>query len=90
MDRFRSYNSYRGGKITIGDGAVIGAGAVVTKNIEPYTINVGVPAKSIKKRFSEEDIEVLLKFKWWDKELDWIKNNSEYFLSLEKFKELIN
>lgn len=51
--------------INVGTGSVIAAGSVVTKNTEPYSIVGGVPAKEIKKRFSEKDIENLLKIKWW-------------------------
>ena len=52
--------------VNIGDGAVIGAGSVVTKDIPPYAIAVGVPAKVIKYRFTETEIEQLLKSNWWD------------------------
>lgn len=52
--------------LTIGNGAVIGAGAVVTKSIPDYAIAVGIPAKVIKYRFSEDVIEKLLEIKWWD------------------------
>lgn len=52
--------------IEIGDGAVIGSRALVTKDVEPYTIVGGNPAKVIKKRFSEEEIAVLVKVKWWE------------------------
>lgn len=59
--------------VTIGDGAVIAAGSVVTKDIPPYAIVGGVPAKIIKYRFSEEEIKKLLKQKWWNKPLNSIE-----------------
>nr|WP_288974827.1 CatB-related O-acetyltransferase [uncultured Blautia sp.] len=52
--------------VTIGDGAVIVARAVVTKDVLPYTIVGGIPEKPIRKRFSEETISALLALKWWD------------------------
>ncbi|WP_041701938.1 CatB-related O-acetyltransferase [Gottschalkia acidurici] len=59
--------------VKIGDGAVIASRSVVTKNIEPYTIVGGNPAKEIKKRFSKEEIQMLLECKWWDVDINIIK-----------------
>ena len=52
--------------VTIGDGAIIGACSVVTKNVLPYTIVGGNPAKEIRKRFPEETIQKLLEIQWWN------------------------
>ena len=54
----------------IGDGAIIGANSVVGSNVDPYTIVVGNPAKILRKRFDDELIDLLLLFKWWDRNVD--------------------
>lgn len=60
--------------VKIGHGAVIGAGAVVTKNIEPYEVHVGNPAKFLKYRFNLNQISALLNLKWWELDLNQICN----------------
>ncbi|MDO5554517.1 MAG: CatB-related O-acetyltransferase [Planctomycetia bacterium] len=59
--------------VTIGDGAIIGTRAVVTKDVPPYTIVGGLPAKAIRRRFSDEVIESLLTLRWWDWEPERIR-----------------
>lgn len=61
--------------VTIGDGAVIASRAVVTKDVPPYSIVGGVPAKIIRKRFDVEAVDKLLKLKWWDWPVEKIKRN---------------
>jgi len=63
------------GGVTIGDGAIIAANTTVVKDVEPYTIVGGNPAKEIKKRFSMNTIERLLRLKWWDWDIAKITKN---------------
>ena len=60
--------------VSIGDGAIIGANSVVGSNVDPYTIVAGNPAKVLRKRFDEELIDLMLRFKWWDKSVDEINS----------------
>ena len=56
--------------VRIGDGAIIGANSVVASDVEPYTIVVGNPAKTLRKRFDNELVDLLLAFRWWDKKIE--------------------
>lgn len=67
--------------VTIGDGAVIANNSHVVKNVDPYTIVGGNPAKLIRKRFDDETIEKLLKLKWWDFDIDEINRLSPILCS---------
>ena len=65
--------------VEIGDGAFIGAGSIVTRDIPPYAVAVGIPARLIKHRFREDIISLLLELKWWDWPEEKIKRNREFF-----------
>ena len=73
--------------LVIGDGAVIASDSVVVKNVPPYAIVGGNPARVIKYRFSEKIIDALLKIKWWDWDLDKIHDEFKYFNRVEEFIE---
>ncbi len=64
--------------VTIGDGAIIATKSVITKDVEPYAIVGGNPAKQIKKRFTEHKIKSLLELKWWDWPVEKITRNAQY------------
>jgi acetyltransferase-like isoleucine patch superfamily enzyme len=69
--------------VTIGDGAVIGAHSIVTKDVPPYSIFAGNPGRVRKMRFSKEDVEFLLELKWWDLDNETINKISPLLCSTD-------
>ena len=75
------------GGVEIGDGAVVLSRAVVTKNVPPYAIVGGIPAKIIGYRYDEDTIRMLLRIKWWNNTEDWFKNNWSLLNDMDSFKK---
>jgi len=88
-DVWIGYNSTIMAGVSIGDGAIIAANSTVVKDVEPYSIVGGNPAKEIKKRFSDELIEKLLKIKWWNWDIDKITKNVHH-LTDNKIERLLD
>ena len=76
--------------IKVGDGGVVLAGSVVTKDVPPYAVVGGNPAKVIKFRYDEEDIKFLLHFKWWEKDKAWLEKHSYVLNDIKKMKEIVS
>lgn len=75
--------------VTIGTGAIVAAGAIVTRDVAPYSIVGGVPAKLIRYRFTETVIQQLLKDRWWDKDIAWLKRNFKAFHDVDTYLDSI-
>ena len=73
--------------VRIGNGAVIASGAVVTKDVAPYSVVGGVPAKEIRKRFSDEDVAFLEKHPFWEQSDEWLEKHSESFCDVELYRK---
>lgn len=71
--------------VSINDGAVVLAGAVVVKDVPPYAIVGGVPARIIRYRYNHETIEELLKIKWWEYNVELLINNKELLVDMDLF-----
>jgi len=80
---------FAAGGLTIGDGAVVLSGAVLTKNVPPYAVVGGVPAEVIKYRYDDETIRFLLETKWWNQPISWLEENWEALCDIEKLKSLL-
>ena len=78
--------------VTIGDGAIIGAGAIVTKDVEAYSVVVGNPAKHIKYRFKKEYIDILKRIepKWWDLSKKELEDRLMYMYDIEDYIKYCN
>ena len=74
--------------LRIGNGAIIATGSVVVKDIEPYAIYGGIPAKFIKSRFDDEDVNFLIKIQWWNWKIEKIKKYASYFDDIKIFKNI--
>lgn len=71
--------------VRVGNGVIIGAGTIVNKDIPDYAVVVGCPAKIIRYRFEESQIEKLLRIKWWEKERIWLERHAEEFEDIDFF-----
>ena len=74
------------GGVTINDGAVVLAGAVVTKDVPPYAIVGGIPARILRYRYDEETINFLLSIHWWDNDKEWFLKHWELLSDIDKLK----
>lgn len=75
------------GSVQVGDGAVVLSRAIVTKDVPPYAIVGGIPAKIIGYRYDKDTIKLLQKVQWWNKDVEWLKKHADLLCDMEAFKE---
>lgn len=75
--------------IKVADGTIIASGAMVVKDTEPYSIVGGNPARTIRYRFNKEEIDYLLKLKWWNQGEEWIMQYAECFEDIRKLRKMV-
>ena len=82
--------AFMAGGITIGDGAVVMARAVVTKDVPPYAIVAGIPARIIGYRYDPETIEWLTRTAWWNRPVEWLSENWEKFNAIDSLRKILD
>lgn len=75
--------------VSIGDGAVVAAGSIVTRDVAPYCVVAGSPARVVRTRFTEEQVRRLVAFAWWDRGLEFCTRHAALFATPEKFFEMV-
>ncbi len=78
-DVWMGYGASISGGVNVGSGSIIGGGAVVTRDVAPYSVVSGNPATVVRKRFSDEVIEALLRIRWWDWPIEVVRSRWEWF-----------
>ena len=75
--------------VNVGDGAIIGSMSVVTKDVEPYSIVAGSPAKVIRIRYDSDSVDFLVRLKWWDWDIQKLTDNLHLFQNIDELKRKI-
>ena len=88
-DVYVGYGATIIGPVRIGDGAVIAANSTVTHDVEAYSVVAGTPAKQVKMRYNQEEINFLTNYKWWNKDEKWFRQYAPYFKSIQELKKAI-